>query len=38
MKKMISDIAVILGVPFFLVFYLLALIAFSKWCSELFSL
>ena len=38
MKKLISGIAVILGVPFFLVFYFFALITFTKRCYELFSL
>ena len=38
MKELISGIAVIFGVPFFLVFYFFALITFAKWCYGLFSL
>jgi len=38
MKDIISDLAVVLGVPFFLVFYFFALLAFIKWSFGLFSL
>ena len=38
MKEVISGIAVILGVPFFAVFYFFTFITFYKWCCELFSL